>query len=426
MALRRSVITGLGVVSPLGLGAAAYWDALCAGRSGIRTIRNFDASALPVDFGGEIEGFDPKLYLDKKDRKRLNVMPRSIQLAVAAAQLAFDDCGADKERLDPTRFGVEFGVGTIPGEMLELGQAAQLSADLAAGKVDLEKWGAHGLPTIPPMWMLCHVPNMPASHVSILHNAQGPNNSITQSDVAGLLALGEARRILIRGQADFFLVGGADSKINPITMTRHCKFNKKLSHRRDAPAAASRPFDRDRDGMVLGEGGGVFVLEDLDHARQRGARIIAEVVGFGAAFDRQLTGRGLVRAIHAALGEAGIGPGDLDHINAQGYSDVELDAFEARGLREAFAGQTEGLPVLAVKSYFGNLGSGSASTELAASLLALTHGTRPATLNHERPDPNCPLRVDRQAQAVTRPHVLKIAFTELGQCAAAVVRKWSD
>src|SRR5436305_2475854 len=168
---------------------------------------------------------------------------------------------------------------------------------------------------MPPLWMLKSLPNMLACHVSILHNAQGPNNTITETDVASLLALGEAYRILGRDQSDFFLVGGGESKLNPLSLVRQCLFQP-LSRRNDAPEKASRPFDRGRDGMVLGEGAGVLVVEELEHARRRGAEIYAELVGFGAAFDRKLNGEGLARAIRAALADAGIGPEDVDHVNA--------------------------------------------------------------------------------------------------------------
>jgi 3-oxoacyl-[acyl-carrier-protein] synthase II len=271
--------------------------------------------------------------------------------------------------------------------------------------------------------MLKYLPNMLACHVSILHNAQGPNNTITESEASGLLALGEARRILKRDQADFFLVGGADSKINPLSMVRQCLFAT-LSRRNDAPEKAARPFDRGRDGLVVGEGAGVVVLEDLEHARRRGARIWAEVAGFGSAFDRDHSGKGLARAVRAALAEAGVGPEDIDHVNAHGLSTVEADACEARGLQEVFGGACRAVPVFAAKSYFGNLGAGSGLTELSASVLALHHGVVPATLNYEVPDPACPVTVLAAPAEVRRPYFVKVGFTEMGQCAAVVCRKW--
>jgi len=420
---RRVVLTGVGLVTPLGLDVASFWEALRGGRSGVRPIRSFDASALPVRFGGEVEGFDARLYIDKKDRKSLKMMVRTMQFAVAAAQLALDHGRVDKTRLDPARFGVLFGAGTIPGVQEDLGPAAQVSADPAGDTVDLEKWGAHGIPLIPPMWMLSHVPNMSACHVSILHNAQGPINTITQTDAGGLLALGEAARVIGRDQADLMLVGGADTRINPISMVRQCLFSR-LSRRNDAPAQACRPFDRCRDGIVLGEGAGVLVMEELGHARRRGARIYAEVVGFGAAFDADLTGRGLARAVQAALHEAGIEPGEVDHVNAHGLSTPTSDAWEARGLAEVFGRCSPPVPVFAPKSYFGSLGAASGTVELAASVLALVHGLVPATLNYDEPDPACPVTVGRTARPVARPFALKVGLTEMGQCAAAVVRQW--
>src|SRR5205807_5810571 len=183
-------------------------------------------------------------------------------LAVAAAQVAVDDARLDRSKIDPARFGVEFGAGLLATELEEIAPASVVSANCQPGAVDLEKWGEQGLASIPPTWMLKYLPNMLACHVSILHNAQGPSNTITESDVAGLLALGEAQRILQRDQADLFLVGGADSKMNPLSMVRQCLFEP-ISHRNDAPEKASRPFDRNRDGLVVGEGGGVLVLEEL-------------------------------------------------------------------------------------------------------------------------------------------------------------------
>jgi 3-oxoacyl-[acyl-carrier-protein] synthase II len=256
---RRAVLTGIGVVCAIGLNPSAYWESLRLRRGGVRPIRQFDASGLPCRIAGEIEGFDAKSYIDKRERKSLKVMARSIQLAVAAAQLALDDGKVNKEAIDPTRFGVEFGAGLIASELEELGSAGQASFKGQLGFIDLEKWGEQGIPQMTPLWMLKYLPNMLACHVSIMHNAQGPSNTITESDVASLLALGEAYRVLVRDQADFFLVGGGESKLNPLSMTRQCLFLP-LSRRNEEPVKACRPFDRRRDGMVLGEGAGVFIL----------------------------------------------------------------------------------------------------------------------------------------------------------------------
>jgi len=421
---RRAVISGIGTLNALGQNPASVWDGFLQGRSGIRAIRNFDASGLPVRIAGEVPDFDARTFVEKKDRKSLRVMARTIELAVSAAQLALSDGAVDKSKLDRTRFGVEFGSGLIAMELPEVGDASVVSTNGQVGQADLLKWGTEGIPTIEPLWMLKYLPNMLACHVSILHDAQGPNNTITESDVASLLALGEAYRILERDGADFFLVGGAESKVNPLSLVRQCLFEP-LSRRNDEPEKACRPFDRRRDGLVLGEGGTVLVVEDLEHARKRGARIYGEVVGFGASFDVNRSGRGVARAIQAALNEAGIGPGEIDHINAHGLGSVESDAWEARGLVEVFGACSPPVPVFAAKSAMGNIGAGGGIGELVVSLLALKHGQLPGTLNHEEADPACPVSVHVGApRPVTKPHAVKIGFTQMGQCAAVVVRRW--
>jgi 3-oxoacyl-[acyl-carrier-protein] synthase II len=420
---RRAVLTGIGVLTPVGLDLPSYWQALSTGRSGIRAIQGFDSSALPVNLAAEIIGFDAKKFLDKEARRGLKVMARTIQLAVCAAQLALNDSSVEKQKLDPTRFGVEFGAGLIASELEELAPAAVVSMNCQPGMVDLEKWGEHGISNIPPLWMLKYLPNMLACHVSIMHNAQGPNNTVTESDVASILALGEAYRIIARDQADFFLVGGADSRLSALSMVRQCLFMD-LSKRNDAPEKAYRPFDKQRDGSVVGEGAGVLVLEELEHARKRGARIYAEVVGFGSAFDRNKTGAGLARAVRAALADAGIGPEEVDNVNAAGFGTVATDAWEARGLQEVFGNCREPVPATAIKSYIGNLMAGSGTTELAASLLGLQHGVVPPTLNYEEPDPACPIPVIAGApRSIARPYFVKVSSTEMGQCAAVVCRK---
>ncbi len=418
---RRVVLTGIGVISPLGLSAPATVEGLLLGRSGIRAVKAFDASPLPTRFAGEVVGFDAKQHLDKSQRKNMRVMARGTQLAVAAAQLAIDDSAIDKSKIDPARFGTEFGAGLLPSELYELGPAAQVSvADAPAGTVDLQVWGEKGLPIITPLWMLKYLPNMLACHVSIIHNLQGPSNTITESDVAGLLALGEAVHIVRRDQADLFLVGGADSKINALSMVRQCLFGR-LSTRNETPEKAVRPFDRDRNGAALGEGGGVIVAEELEHAQKRGAKIYGEIAGFGAAFDRGLSGKGLVQAIRAALAQAEIQPGDIDFVNAHGLGSVKLDAWEARAIAAVFG---TSVPVWSMKSSVGNLGAGSGTIELSVALLAARGGTIPATVNHEETAADCPINVTREPHKVTKPHFLKLGYTEMGQCAAVVCRKW--
>jgi 3-oxoacyl-[acyl-carrier-protein] synthase II len=444
---RRAVITGMGVVAPLGLDLATFWEALCSRRSGVRPLHNIEIpEQFPTRIGGEIDNFDARNYLDKKDRKRLPVMARTFQLAVAAARMAVQHAGITPHNVDPTRLGTVVGSGTIPSDLVELGRASLVTASAQLCHTDLKKWGPDGMPLISPMWMLSYIPNMLGCHVSIVHNAQGPSNTITQTDTSGMLALGEAWRLIRHNKADVVLVGSSDAKVNAVSLVRQSLFTP-LSQRFDAPERACRPFDRGRDGIVLGEGGGILVLEDLEHARRRGATIHAEVVGFASTLDRSVDRgiarwpsgaprershfypkrngpNGLVRAARAALTQAGIALADLDHINAQGYSTIPDDAWEAQALAEVFGVGTLAIPVFAPKSYFGALGAGSSSVELIASLLALHHGTVPATLNYDEPDPACPVNVLTEPRRVRRPHFLKVAFSELGQVAIAVCRRW--
>jgi 3-oxoacyl-[acyl-carrier-protein] synthase II len=414
MPLRRAVITGLGLISPLGLGTEAFRAALASGTSGVHTFRLFDPSALPVRFGGEVEEFDPLAFLEKKERKQLKIMVRTIQFAVAASRLALRDAGLTA--IEPERLGIVMGTGIIPGDMVDLALPGQASLN-EDETVDMERWGNKGIALIPPMWMLNHVPNMTASHSAILHDARGPNNTITQYDAAALLATGEAFRALQHGRADAMLSGGTDTRTGPVSVARYGLYSR-LSRRNDEPARACRPFDAERDGQVLAEGAGVMALEEREHALRRGARVLAEVVGFGAAYDLRRDGAGVVRAIRAALADADVGTDDIDHVNAHAGGG-EDDAREARALHEALPG----IPVLAMKSWMGNAGTGASVMELAPSVLALAGSPLPPALNYERPAEDCPVSVLREPRRVMKPCVLKVALTDRGHCAALVVRR---
>lgn len=421
---QRVVITGIGLLTPLGLNHEAIWQNLQAGKSGVRRIQAFDPSALPTQIAGEIVDFDAKDFVDRKDRKALKVMSRPIQLAVCATNLALQDAAIDPSKLDPTRFGVVYGAGLIASELEELGPASRLCTNGQPYFVDMEKWGREGLAAMPPLWMLKYLPNMLACHVSILHNAQGPNNTITQGDVASLLALGEAWRILRRGLAEVMLTGGGDSRLNPLSMARLCLFAP-LSRRNATPEEACRPFDRDRDGLVPGEGAAIFVLERLEHAQRRGARIYGEIVGFASAFDRRRTGEVLADVIAQALRQADIGLGAIDHINAHGYGTPKDDVWEAAGLARIFGSNNQSVPVLAAKSYWGNLGAASSVAELAISLYSWQRGLLPPTRNYLRPDPMCPVHVlAGRWHEPSKDYCVKVAISERGHCAAAVVRRF--
>lgn len=418
---RRAVLTGLGVLSPVGSDLPAFWDALVAGTPGVRAVSNFDPAGLPCRVGGEIPDFDAKKVVSKEARKALKVMSRTVQLGLCAAFKAMEDGGPKPGQLDPFRVGVEFGCVMIATDLDDMVAAAKVSTNCAPRSVNLETWGAKGLEQVQPLWMLKYLPNMPACHTSIYFDAQGPNNTITEADAAGILALGEAYRILGRDAADYFIVGGCESKLNPLSMARLNKFSP-LTRRNDEPQTAVRPFDRDRDGTALGEGAAVFGLEELETAKKRGAKIYAELAGFASGFDRGRTGAVLARVIRNALAEAGIQPSDVDHVNAHAGGVPELDAFEARAIREVFGETT---PVYALKGQIGNTGAAGGLVELAASVLALQHGRLPGTVNHRTPDPACPVHVHAgEPRPVTKPYAVKIGYTDMGQCGVAVIRKW--
>jgi 3-oxoacyl-[acyl-carrier-protein] synthase II len=325
------------------------------------------------------------------------------------------------QTVDPTRLGISFGSATIASELDELTYAATRTVPPGEKQVNMKIWGTEGMPAMPPLWLLKYLPNFSAAHVSILHNAQGPSNSITMVDVASSLAIAEARRILQRGLADVMMTGGPDSRINPLSITRLEMFYP-LSRKNENPADACRPFDLKRSGIVLGEGAGILVLEELNHAQKRGATIYAEIVGAGDACDVKRDGSGIARALKAALKSANISPQELDHVVAQGFGDKRFDHIEANALVSALGSECP--PVYAAKGALGNTGAASGGIETALSAMALQHGTVPASLNYREPDPECPITVITSPKPVTKDYSLKLCFTDMGQTSALVLKRW--
>lgn len=389
MAAVEVVITGVGIVSPIGIGRAAFWESLRAGRSGVRPIESFDARSLGVGVSGEVADFDPKQYV--RPRKSLKVMSRDGQFAVTATDLACADAGLAEGAVDPDRCGVIYGADRIRNELDEV--ADTYRACMNEGRFELQRWGNEGLASTYPLLMLKNLPNMLASHMSILHDARGPNNTLHLASVSSLLAVAEAASIIERGAADVVLTGAAASRLHPLDWAR-AKLTRQLSARTSPPEEVSRPFDRRRDGEVRGEGAATFVLESRAHAEARGASILARVVSWGSSYEGRLNGRppdgsGLARAIRAALASGGLTADAIGHVNAHGLSTKLDDRLEALALAETLPG----VPVTAPKSYFGNLGAASGAVEMAVSLLALGERWVPPTLNYDEPDPNCSIDV---------------------------------
>jgi 3-oxoacyl-[acyl-carrier-protein] synthase II len=414
---REIVITGVGIVSPIGVGSDPFWTSLCEGRSGVRSFGLFDGTDLPATIGAEVPDFRPNQWV--RPRKALKVMCRDIQLAFVAADLACADAGLDCTSVDPDRLGVVFGADMMACDLEEISGAYR--GCMPGGKFDFGLWGEKALSEMHPLWMLKYLPNMPACHVGIAHDARGPNNSLTLGEVSSLSAMAEAMRVIERGQADAMIAGGAASRIHPAVWYRHAVYEP--SQRRHDPAGACRPFDADRDGMVHGEGAGAFLLEEREHAEARGAKLLARILGHASTFEPRRRGEPLqgdaIRAgIRGALKDAGLSASDVGHVNAHGLSTKVEDRLEAQAIRDTLGD----VPVTAPKSFFGNLMAGSGAVEAAASVLAFQKGLVPPTLNYERPDPECPVNVIHgQPAKLTRPIALVLNQARMGQSVAMVV-----
>lgn len=414
---RDIVITGVGVVSPIGIGKDPFWAALCAGRSGIRRLPVYDDPTMPPPFGGEVADFDPKQYV--RPRKSLKVMSREIQLGFAAADMACTDACLRDAPLDPERLGVVLGADMIPCNLIEL--VSTYRSCMSDGRFDFRRWGQAFPAELFPLWMLKYLPNMPACHIGIAQDARGPNNTVTLGDVSSLSAMAEAIRVLDRGQADAIIAGGVGSRINPTLWGRNQIFGQSAGGA--DPAAASRPFDARRDGVVNSEGAGAIILETRRVARARGARVLARILGFSSAFeprhkDQPCRGAALRRTIVAALHAAGLKPAEVGYVVAHGLSTVEGDRIEAQAIRDTLGD----VPVTAPKSFYGYLSAASGALEAVLSVLSFQHGQAPPTLNYEHPDPQCPINVIHgQPMPLNRPTALVLSYSPRGQAVAVVL-----
>ena len=417
----RIAITGVGVVSPIGVGKDAFWKNLVAGKSGIGFLESVPSSRLPSKLGAEIHDFDPVDYIN--NRKSINLMSRDAQLGVAAANMSMSDAGLLPGQVDPDRLGVVFGSGHIASTPDELAGAAQggNSLDQFAG------WSEERMGHIPPLWLLRQMPNVQASYISIEHDARGPNNTITCRESSALLALSEAMGAIQRGAADCMIVGASSCATDPFDVARFNLFDS-LTRRQDDPQRACRPFDRDRDGSVVGEGSAVFVIEQMEHAVARGADIYAELLSVGSGCDGTTTvsknsGAGLVSAIQSVIRRADVRPEEIGHINAHGKSTQRDDLVEADAYHRAMGSAASNIPLIALGSYFGQFDAGTGAVELAGSILAMRNRELPITLNYETPDPGCELNVVRdQTQALRNSLTLSVNRTSMGQSAACLLR----
>ncbi len=426
--MRRVAITGLGVVAPNGVGRESFWDACVNGRSAVAPVRAFDASAHPVKVVAEVADFDVTPYVPSAHRKSLKIMGRAARFGVAAAGLAVTDSGLDLSRVNPERVGVVMGAGLVP---MDLPEIAPLLTDA---------WDEEGLHTnrlgqkrdaLFPLWLLKYLPNMTAAHISLIHGAQGPNSTIVTACAAGTQAVGEAFRLIARDDADVVLAGGADSRLDPLLLLAYSALGA-VSPAHRPPHEVSRPFDGQRDGFVLGEGAGVLQLEELEHARRRGATIYAEVLGMGTSFDAygvtkpDPEARGAARAIRWALREAKVDPSEVNYINAHGTSTRLNDLMETVAVKRVFGPWARTLPLSSIKSMVGHLIGAAGAVEAVALALTLHEGVLPPTINQTSPDPGCDLDyVPNCAREMPVDTALSTSFGFGGQNAAIVMRRFA-
>jgi 3-oxoacyl-[acyl-carrier-protein] synthase II len=430
--MRKVVITGIGVVSPIGIGSAAFWDNLIGGKIGIDRISFFNPDGFASQIAGQVPSFKINDYVPKHYRKATKVMARDIELAVVAADDAFKDAGlksraySETPDIDGKRFGCNIGAGLISVDLNELTSAMHTARE---GQVlDLKKWGKDGMGQLTPLWLLKYLPNMLACHVTIIHELKGPSNTITCGDSSSHLAIGEAFRTIQRGDADLAICGGAETKVQPMGLIRQCLLNRVTTTHNDSPATALCPFDESASGTVIGEGGGLFILEEYDHAKARGAKIYAELAGFGASQDTYRitepspTGDSYARAIRNALADANLPPAAVDLLVPCGLGLPAHDRAELNGLTTVFGGGLSRIPITTIKPRTGNLAAGS-GVDAAAAVLSLHRNKIPGALNTKTVQGGFELNVAPEARDAKIDVAVSSVYSLGGQNAALVFRR---
>ncbi len=409
---RRVVITGVGLVTPLGIGVKQSWEALCAGKSGIGEITRFDASGFPTRIAGEVKNFNPEDFLPKKDAKRTQLF---IAYAVAAARMAIEDSRLVINEANANRVGVLTGCGLGGLDILE--ENTKILQDKGPRRVS-------------PFFIPMMIGNMAPGMISIQLGAKGPNASIATACAAGTHAVGEAYKIISRGAADAMVTGGVESVITPTCLAGFSAL-KALSTRNDEPQKASRPFDKDRDGFVVGEGSGILILESLDHALERGAHIYAEICGFGMSGDGfHMTapapdGEGAARCMQAALDDGNIPYTAINYINAHGTSTDLNDVYETKAIKAVFKEKAYSIPVSSTKSMTGHLLGGAGGIESVFTALAIHDSIIPPTINLDSPDKDCDLDyVPNVARKVELEYAMSNSFGFGGTNACVVLKKY--
>jgi 3-oxoacyl-[acyl-carrier-protein] synthase II len=412
---RRVVVTGFGCLTPVGNDVATTWRSLLAGKSGAGPITKFDATTFPVRFAAELKGFDPVAFMDRKEAKRADAYT---QYAVAAAVQAMQDAGfAEGNGYDPERTGVIIGSGI--GGLRSFEEQHDVYKDRGPSKIS-------------PFFIPMFIADIAAGIVSMRFNAKGPNYATVSACATSAHAIGDAFRMIQYGDADIILSGGAEATVTPMAIGGFANM-KALSERNDSPATASRPFDATRDGFVMGEGSGVVILEELEHAKKRGARIYAEIVGYGATGDAyHLTapapdGEGAQRAMRRAMQDAGLTPGDVQYINAHGTSTPANDLNETKAIKAVFGEHARQLNVSSTKSATGHMLGAAGAVEFIFSSLAVREGKIPPTINYQTPDPECDLNyTPNQPASREMTAALSNSFGFGGHNVTLAVRRYSE
>ncbi|MBI4536758.1 MAG: beta-ketoacyl-ACP synthase II [candidate division NC10 bacterium] len=391
--MRRVVVTGLGVVAPNGIGVEPFWQNLTNGVSGVDTITRFDASRHDARIAAEVKNFDPLQWIEKKEVRKMDLF---IQYAIAAAQMAYDDAGLKVTEENRERIGVFVGTGM--GGIPALEESHRVLLERGPGRIS-----AFFIPSI--------ITNLGSGQISMRFGVKGPNSCVCTACATGNHALGDAFRIIQRGEADVMFAGGSEAVITPLTIGGFASM-KALSTRNDEPTRASRPFDKGRDGFVMGEGSGIMVLEALEHARARGGRIHAEIVGYGMSADAYHITLpaldGAVRSMRLCLKDGGLSPHEVDYVNAHGTSTPAGDINETQALKEVFGEHARKLAVSSTKSMTGHLLGAAGGVESVVTVLTIGRGLLPPTINYETPDPECDLDYVPNA---ARPKPVRVAMT---------------
>lgn len=411
---RRVVVTGVGLVSALGNTAEETWSGLIAGRSGVDQITHFDTTGYPVRFAGEVKNFDPEKFIHKKEIKKMDVF---IHYAIAASQNAMDHSGLKVTPENATRVGTYIGSGIGGFGIIEREHTKLMQG--GPGKIS-------------PFFIPSTIVNLATGNVSIRFGAKGPNSATATACSSGAHAVGDSYKIIQRGDADAMICGGAEGAITPMSVGGFAAM-RALSTRNDSPQTASRPFDNERDGFVIGEGAGILVLEEYEHARQRGARILAEMVGYGMSSDAfHITqpsedGDGAIRVMQNALKDGSLQPEQISYINAHGTSTPFNDRTETLAIKTVFGEHARRIPVSSTKSMTGHLLGAAGGLEAGISVLALYHQLIPPTINYQTPDPDCDLDyVPNKARPAELQYVLSNSFGFGGTNAAVIFKRFEE